>query len=185
MDTSILSSQKYTRHALTFQKPSSILPNRPYVEWQRTSPPPASSEVETLPPILDSPASPHPQTPADDDTDDDPEYVDYCPYSETTSATDTLPELSALPKASASTAGPRSPTSPTARWSWYSDDDDDDKYRGVVDDCADAIVRHVRCVMNTCCRARVAKEVRGCFGVLLQDAMEPAFLDDIINQILE
>ena len=49
----------------------------------------------------------------------------------------------------------------------------------------DAIVRHVRCVMNTCCRAHVAKEVRGCFGVLLQEAMEPAFLDDIINQILE
>ena len=39
--------------------------------------------------------------------------------------------------------------------------------------------------MNTCCRARVAKEVRDCFGVLLQEAMEPAFLDDIINQILE
>ena len=41
---------------------------------------PASSEVEleSLRPLVDSPASPDPQTPADDDTDD--EYVDYCPY---------------------------------------------------------------------------------------------------------
>ena len=144
--------------------------------------------------IFESPASP---TPSDDDTklaaplqgEYDPEFVGYgVTTSPSTSVTDSLPELravSALPKASASMSGPISPTPPTARWSWSSDDDDDDKYRGVVDDCADAIVRHVRCVMNTCCRARVAKEVRACFGVLLQEAMEPAFLDDIINQILE
>ena len=67
------------------------------VEWERTTPPPASSEVEleSLPPltIADSPASPDPQTPADDDTDD--EYVDYCPYPaypETPSATAYLQE---------------------------------------------------------------------------------------------
>ena len=105
----------------------------------------ASSEVEgeTLPPltIVDSPASPDPQTPADDDTDD--EYVDYCPYPETPSATDSLPvdycpypetqsatgsspELSALPKASGSMTGPRSPTPPTATWSWSSSSGDGD-----------------------------------------------------------
>ena len=39
--------------------------------------------------------------------------------------------------------------------------------------------------MNTCCRARVDNEVRACFGVVLQEAMEPAFLDNIINQILD
>ena len=72
-----------------------------------------------------------------------------------------------------------------AHWSWSSDDDDDDNYRDMVDDCADAIVRHVRCVMNTCCRARVDKEVRACFDMVLQEAMEPASLDNIINQILE
>ena len=136
---------------------------------------------------MDSPASPDPQTPADDDTDDDPEYVDYCPYSETTSAMDALPELSALPKASASTAGHRSPTPPTATWSWSSSsgDGDDNDYRGVVDDCCEAVVRHVRRAMNTCCSSHVAKEVRACFGVLMREAMEPAFLDDIINEILQ
>ena len=71
-----------------------------------------------------------------------------------------------------------------AHWSWSSDDDDDDNYRVMVDDCAHAIVRHVRCVMNTCCRARVYKEVWACFGMVLQEAMEPAFLDNITNQIL-
>ena len=174
-----------------------------------TSPPPADWELKplvvdapTLPDetstshtiILESPASP---TPSDDDTklaaslqgEYDPEIVGYgVSTSPSTSDTDSLPELravNALTKASASMSGPISPTPPTARWSWSSDDDDDDKYRGMVDDCADAIVRHVRCVMNTCCRARVAKEVRACFGVLLQEAMEPAFLDDIINQLLE
>ncbi len=138
---------------------------------------------------MDSPASPDPQTPADDDTDDDPEYVDYCPYPETTSATDALPELSALPKASASTAGHRSPTPPTATWSWSSSsvdgdgdgDGDDNNYRGVVDDCSEAVVRHVRRAMNTCCSSHIAREVRACFGVLMREAMEPAFLDDIVK----
>ena len=140
---------------------------------------------------MDSPASPDPQTLADDDTDDDPEYVDYCPYPETTSATDSLPALSALPKASASMAGHRSPTPPTATWSWSSSsgdgdgDGDDNDNRGVVDDCSEAVVRHVRRVMNTCCSSHVAKEVRACFGVLMREAMEPAFLDDIVNQILQ
>ena len=138
---------------------------------------------------MDSPASPDPQTPADDDTDD--EYVDYCPYPETPSATDSLPELSALPKASGSMTGPRSPTPPTATWSWSSssgdgDGDGDDKdYRGVVDDCSEAVVRHVRRAVNTCCTTHVANEVRACFGVLMREAMEPAFLDDIVNQILQ
>ncbi len=111
---------------------------------------------------MDSPASPDPETPADDETDDDPEYVDYCPYPETTSATDSLPELSALPKAFASTAGHRSPTPPTATWSWSSSsgDGDDNNYRGLVDDCSEAVVRHVRRAMNTCCTTHVANEVR-------------------------
>ena len=90
-------------------------------------------------------------------------------------------------------SGPISPTPQTARWSWSSDDDDDDKYRGVVDDCAYAIGRHFRCVMNTCYRAVSPRKFglilacycRAYFDVLLQEAMEPAFLDDIINQILE
>ena len=140
---------------------------------------------------MDSPASPDPQTPADDDTDDDPEYVGYCPYPETASATDPLPEVSALPKASASTAGHRSPTPPTATWSWSSSsgdgdgDGDDNNYRGVVDDCSEAVVRHVRRAMNTSCKSHVANEVRTCFGVLMREAMEPAFLDDIVNEILQ
>ena len=137
---------------------------------------------------MESPASPDPQTPADDDTDDDPVYVDYCPYPETTSATDSLPELSALPKASASMAGPRLPTPPTATWSWSSssgDGDGDNNYRGVVDDCSEAVVRHIRRAMNTCCTSHVANEVRACFGVLMREAMEPAFLDDIVNEILQ
>ena len=85
--------------------------------------------------------------------------------------------------------GPRSPTPPTASWSWSSssgDGDGDDKdYRGVVDECSEAVVRHVRRAMNTCCMTHVADEVRGCFGVLMREAMEPAFLDDIVNQILQ
>ena len=144
-------------------------------------------------PVWDSPASPDPQTPADDDTNDDPEYVDYCPYPETTSATDSSPELSTLAKASASMAGPRSPTPPTATWSWSSSsgdgdgygDGDDNDYRGVVDDCCEAVVRQVRRAMNTCCSSHVAKEVRACVGVLMREAIEPAFLDDIVNEILE
>ena len=138
---------------------------------------------------MDSPASPDPQTPADDDTDDDPEYVDYCPYPETPSATDSLPELSALPKASDSMTGPRSPTPPTATCSWSSSsgdgDGDDNNYRGVVDDCSEAVVRHVRRAMNKCCTTHVANEVRACFGVLMREAMGPAFLDDIVNEILQ
>ena len=134
---------------------------------KRTTPPPASSEVEleSLPPLVDSPASPDPQTPADDDTNDD-EYVDYCPYPETPSATASLPEQSALPKASGSMTGPKSPTPPTASWSWSSSscDGDDKDYRGVVDECSEAVVRHVRRAMNTCCMTHVAHEVRGCFG---------------------
>ena len=158
----------------------------------------------TLPPltIIDSPASPDPPTPVDEDTDlavtlqadDDPEYVDYGAYEETTSpvtsATESLPELStvsALPKASASMAGSRSPTPPTATWSRSSSsgDGDDSNYCGVVDDCSEAVVRHVRRAMNTCCMSHVANEVRACFGVLLREAMEPAFLDDIVNEILQ
>ena len=153
---------------------------------------------------MDSPASPDPQTPADDDTDD--EYVDYCPYPETPSVTDSLPvdycpcpetqsatdsspELSALPKASGSMTGTRSPTPPTATWSWSSssgDGDGDDKdYRGMVDDCSEAVIHHVRRAVNTCCTTHVANEVRACFGVLMREAMEPASLDDIVNQILQ
>ena len=70
----------------------------------------------------------------------------------------------------------------TASWSWSSSSDDNN-YRGVVDDCSDAVVHHVRRAMNTCCRARVANEVRACFGVLMREAMEPAFLDDIVNVV--
>ena len=96
------------------------------------------------------------------------------------------PAVKTLPNASASMSGHISPTPPTARWSWSSSDDDDtNNYRAMVDDCADAIVRHVRCVMNTCCRSRVDKEVRACFGILFQETMESAFLDNIINQILD
>ena len=84
-------------------------------------------------------------------------------------------------------AGHRSPTPPTATWSWSSSsgDGDDNDYRGVVDDCSEAVVRHVRSAMKTCCSSHVAKEVRACFGVLMREAMEPAFLDDIVNQILQ
>ena len=128
--------------------------------------------------------------------DDDPEFVGYGAYEVTTSpvtsATDSLPEfrvkpaMSTLPKESASMGGPRSPTPPTASWSWSSssDDGDDNNYRGVVDDCSDAVVHHVRRAMNTCCRSHVANKVRVCFGVLMREVMEPAFLDDIVNEIL-
>ena len=96
------------------------------------------------------------------------------------------PAVKTLPMASPSMGGHISPTSPTARWTWSSSDDDDtDNYRAMVDDCADAIVRHVRCVMNTCCRSRIDKEVRACFGILFQETMESAFLDNITNQILD
>ena len=56
-------------------------------------------------------------------------------------------------------------------WS-SSSDDGDDNYRGVVDDCSDAVVHHVRRAMNTCRRALVANEVRACFGVLMREAMD-------------
>ncbi len=127
-------------------------------------------------------------------TDDDPEFVDYGAYevttSQVTSATGSSPELSrlsALPKASALKDGARSPTPPTATWSWSpsSGDGDDNNYRGVVDHCSEAIVRHVRRAMNTCCRTHVGNEVRARFGVIMREAMEPAFLDDIVIEILQ
>ena len=34
-------------------------------------------------------------------------------------------------------------------------------------------------------RERTGDEVRACFGVLMREAMEPAFLDDIVNEILQ
>ena len=39
--------------------------------------------------------------------------------------------------------------------------------------------------MNTPYRAHVENEVRACFGALMREAMEPAFLDEIINEILQ
>ena len=96
------------------------------------------------------------------------------------------PPVQTFPKASASMGGHRSPTPPTARWTWStSSDGDDDNYRGVVGDCSDAVVRHVRRTTNTCCRAHVANEVRACFGVIMREAMEPAFLNDVVNDILQ
>ena len=38
--------------------------------------------------------------------------------------------------------------------------------------------------MNTPCRALVENEVRVCFGTLMRKAMEPAFVDEIIKEIL-
>ena len=190
----------------------SLLRVRSYIPLVVSSP--IDIEVMTSPradwelpnPIIDSPASPDADCATEPeasslklDGNADPELCGYgvraSPVSIASDAdTDSLPELrvkatvSSLPVLGASMGDPRSPTPPTSKWAWSSDDDDDDDangFRGFLDDCADAAVRHVRCVMNTCCRARVAKEVRACFGVLLQEAMEPAFLDDIINQILE
>ena len=178
---------------------------KPLVIDSPTSPdPPSPTETDTSTlhaGVMESPASPEP-TPTKDneltstmpvplEREDDPEFSGYGAHTSPVSSdadTDSVSELrftpavQTLPKASASMGGPRSHTLPTARWPRSSDDDDN--YRGVVDDCADAIVRHVRCVMNTCCRARVANEVRACFGVLMREAMEPAFLDDIINIIV-
>ena len=82
---------------------------------------------------------------------------------------------------------PRSPTPPSSKWAWSSDEDEDDdanRFRGFLDDCADAAVHHVRRAMNTPCRARVENEVRACFGTLMREAMEPAFVDEIIKEIL-
>ena len=53
-----------------------------------------------------------------------------------------------------------------------------------MDECADAAIRQVRRAMNTPCRARVENEVRACFGTLMREAMEPAFVDEIIKEIL-
>ena len=114
---------------------------------------------------------------SDSDSDsDDPKFIGYGAYEVTTSpvtsATDSLPKLrvtpavSTLPKASASMGGPRSPAPSTASWSWSSssEDGDDNNYRGVVDDCSDAVVHHVRRAMNTCCRSHVANKVRVCLA---------------------
>ena len=81
---------------------------------------------------------------------------------------------------------PRSPTPPTSTLAWSSDEDDEDdddvnRFRGFLDECADAAVRHVRRAMNTPCRAHVENEVRACFGTLMREAMEPAFVDEIIK----
>ena len=174
----------------------------PLIVDSPTSPdPPTPTDGETDTVVMESPASPNPAPskdieltstmPAQLEREYDPEFRGYgVTTSPVTSDTELLPELRftpavrPLPKASASMGGPRSPTPPTASWSWSSDDDDGDNYRGVVEDCADVVVRHVRCMMNTLCRARVANEVRACFGVLLREAMEPAFLGDTINEIL-
>ena len=125
----------------------------------------------------------------------DPEFCGYGAHTSPVSSdadTDSVsklrftPPVQTLPKASASMGGHRSPTPPTARWAWSkSSNGDDDNYRGVVGDCSDAVVRHVRRTTNTCCRAHVANEVRACFGVIMREAMEPAFLNDVVNDILQ
>ena len=125
----------------------------------------------------------------------DPEFCGYGAHTSPVSSdadTDSVSELrftpavQTLPKASASMGGHRSPTPPTARWSWStSSDGDDDNYRGVVGDCSDAVVRHVRRTKKTCCRAHVANDVRACYGVIMREAMEPAFLNDVVNEILQ
>ena len=127
----------------------------------------------------------------------DPEFCGYgvreSPVSIASDAdTDSLPELrvkatvSSLPVVGASMGDPRSPTPPTSKWAWSSDEDDDDtnRIRGFMDECADAAIRQVRRAMNTTCRARVENEVRACFGTPMREAMEPAFVDEIIKEIL-
>ena len=106
--------------------------------------------------------------------------------------TDSLPELrvkatvSSHPVVGASMGDPRSPTPPTSKCGSSDDDDDDaNRFRGFMDDCADAVVRHVRRAMNTPCRAHVENEVRACFGTLMREVMEPAFVDEIIKGILQ
>ena len=170
-------------------------------------PTPIETDTSTLHTIvMKSPASPEPTPTKDNELTStmpapleheyDPEFCGYGAHTSPVSSdadTDSVSELrftpavQTLPKASALMGGPRSPTPPTARWSWStsSDGDDDDNYRGVVDDCSDAVVRHVRRATNTCCRDHVANEVRACFGVIMREAMEPAFLDDIVNEILQ
>ena len=106
---------------------------------------------------------------------------------------DSLPELrvkatvSSLPVMGASMDDPRSPTPPTSKWAWSSDDGDDDanRFRGFLDDCADAVVRHARRAMNTPCRAHVENEVRARFGTLMREVMGHAFVDEIIKEILQ
>ena len=156
-------------------------------------------------PIIDSPASPDADGATEPeasslklDGNADPEFCGYgvraSPVSIASDAdTDSLPELrvkatvSSLPVVGASMGDPRSPTPPTSKWAWSSDEDDDDanRFRGFLDDCADAAVRHVRRAMNTPCRAHVENVVRACFGTLIREAMEPAFVDEIIKEILQ
>ena len=173
-----------------------------------SSDPPTPNETDTSTlhtVVMESPASPAPiptkdneltsTMPAPLEHEYDPEFCGYGAHTSPVSSdadTDSISELrftpagQTLPKASASMGGPRSPTQPTARWAWStSSDGDDDNYRGVVDDCSDAVVRHIRRATNTCCRAHVANEVRACIGVIMREAMEPAFLDDIVNEILQ
>ncbi len=155
--------------------------------------PPAPSEVEvsTTPEwtplaIVESPASPDPTV--DVSTDDDVQYIPLETFSGTyTPVSPTLVTTTAgatMPTAAASLGGPRSPTPPTARWSWSTSSEGGDDYRGVVDGVTDAVVHHVKCAMNTCCRSRVKMEIRACFARIMSEAMEPGFLDDIATQIL-
>ena len=122
----------------------------------------------------------------------DPEFCGYgvraSPVSIASDAdTDSLPELrvkatvSSLPVVGASMGDPRSPTPPTSKWAWSSDEDDANHFRGFLDDCADLPIRHVRRAMNTPCMAHVENEVRACFGTLMREPMEPAFVDEIIK----
>ena len=106
----------------------------------------------------------------------------YTPVSSPTLVTTTA--VATLPTAAASLGGPRSPTPPTARWSWSTSSEEGDDYRGVVDGVTEAVVHHVKCAMNTCCRSRVKMEIRACFARIMSEAMEPGFLDDIATQIL-
>ena len=138
---------------------------------------------------MESPASPDPPTHVDANTDDDVKYIPletfsgtYTPVSSPTLVT--TPAVATLPTAAASLGGPRSPTPPTARWSWSTSSEGGDDYRGVVDEVTEAVVRHVKCAMNTCCRSRVKMEIRACFARIMSEAMEPGFLDDIATQIL-
>ena len=139
---------------------------------------------------MDSPASPDPQTPADDDTDEEYDYCPYPTYPETPSATALLARTERVTEGVRFDDGTKiaHPTNgvlvlvvvirrrrrrrqrTTAAW-WMS-----------VPKQSSA---HVRRAMNTCCMTHVADEVRGCFGVLMREAMEPAFLEDIVKQILQ
>ena len=154
---------------------------------------PSEVEVSTTTPewtplvIMESPASPDPTV--DANTDDGVQYIPletfsgtYTPVSSPTLVTTTA--VATLPTAAASLGGPRSPTPPTARWSWSTSSEEGDDYRGVVDGVTEAVVHHVKCAMNTCCRSRVKMEIRACFARIMSEAMEPGFLDDIATQIL-